>query len=160
MPSLSTERFGHVVGLGCWAFAVAALAAAGVIDLRTHRIPNTLLRAAIGCTLIGAALAGRSIVVAAALGGAAAAGPMIAVRLVRRIGAGDIKMAAALGVVGAWVHPLVGLAGVTVASIAAPATAVITGRRAMPLGLWLWLGAALITVLHLQARVLDRVGAR
>ncbi|MGA0894197.1 MAG: prepilin peptidase, partial [Ilumatobacteraceae bacterium] len=134
--------------------------AAAVVDVECRRVPNRLVlgvlvagvAASIGLSWVGSA---RSPAVdrvsghvgdvveglALAFAGCALAGlPMLIVRLIRRIGMGDVKLAGALGaslmVLGWWVP----LAAVAIAAAAAAAFGVLANRSAAPLAPFLAAG--------------------
>jgi prepilin peptidase CpaA len=83
--------------------AVVVSVAASLVDLRTRRIPNLLtLPAAIGGVLFHAASQGLTGAGFALLGWAVGLGLFLPIYLLRGMGAGDVKLLAALG---AWLGP-------------------------------------------------------
>lgn len=146
----ATQR-GRIAGIGPReAAAVVAVAvftgAAALVDLHEYRIPNRLLgwsAAAVTVALIGAD--GRSLLGAAA-GMLGAAVPMLAVRLQRGIGMGDVKLAAVLGAAGGLVHPSLGLALVFVAALGSGLYGTVRHRPKLALGPWLWTAWSAVTV--------------
>ena len=127
------------------AFAItgALLVAAALVDLHEHRLPNTLVAAAFATSVIGAAATLDLVSLAGSLGGTlVAGGAMLAVRLTRGVGMGDVKLAGAIGAsVGSLSFPAAPLA-IAVAAIVAATFGLATGRRRVPLGPALWLGWA------------------
>jgi len=88
------------------ATTVLVVAIAAVWDVRTRRIPNALTFPAMGAGILLSGLADGWIGLLAALAGAAAApAVLLALRLGKRLGMGDLKLAMA---VGALTGPLVG----------------------------------------------------
>ncbi len=128
--------------------------AAAMVDLHEHRIPNRLLgwsAVAVAVALIGADI-DTNLAVGAGLLGAAA--PMLAVRLHRGIGMGDVKLAAVLGAAGGLVHPSLGVALVFVAALGSGLYGVVRHRNRLALGPWLWTAWATVTAMTLFHRSL------
>jgi len=97
------------------ATTVVVVAVAGVWDVRTRRIPNALTFPAVGAgLLIGAATTGWWGLLSALVGTLAAPAVLMALRLGNRLGAGDIKLAAA---VGALTGPAVGAVAMLLATV-------------------------------------------
>lgn len=121
----------------------ALLIAAALVDVHEHRLPNALLVAAFATSVIGAAAALDLESLAGSLGGAlVAGGAMLAVRLTRGVGMGDVKLAGAIGAsAGSLSLPAAPLA-IAVAAVVAATFGLATGRRRVPLGPSLWLGWA------------------
>jgi len=90
---------------GAWVPAVLGVGwlavAAGVVDLRHHRLPDALTLPALPAALLLLAPVGPAAVARGTAGAAVAAGVHAAVHLVdrRAVGAGDVKLAAPLGAV-------------------------------------------------------------
>jgi len=124
-----------------WATGVL-LATAALVDVVEHRLPNRLLVGGAIAAAVAASATGR---LAAALSGAAIAGGlMLAVRLARGLGMGDVKMAA---VIGASVAPRVVVAApaaVAVAAFTAAVVGLVRGRTRLALGPSLWVGWAAV----------------
>ena len=118
------------------------LAAAAVVDVREHRLPNRLVGAAFVVALGGAATSGDAAVVAAAVGALLAGGLLLGVYLTRGVGMGDVKAAAAIGMAlgpaGWWASPAAIAVAATTASIYGSARRV----RRLPFGPSLVLGWA------------------
>ena len=123
--------------LGCGTIVVWATALT-LVDLRLRRLPNALTLTGAGVILAGAAAAGRG--TPALVGGLALGGLYLVVHLAdpSGMGAGDVKLALALGALtGAF-----GLAVWTLAALAAPMLTAILGviagvrrrRRLLPHG--------------------------
>jgi leader peptidase (prepilin peptidase)/N-methyltransferase len=134
----STRLAGAAVG--------ALLAAAAVVDVRDHRLPNRLVGAAFVAALGGAATSGDAAVAAAAVGALLAGGLLLGVYLSRGVGMGDVKAAAAIGMAlgqaGWWVAPSAVAVAATTASIYGWAR----GVRRLPFGPSLVLGWAALVV--------------
>ena len=120
--------------LGCGS-VIAWAAALTLVDVRVRRLPNALTLTGAVVILAGAAATGRG--TPALMGGLALAGLYLVVHLAdpSSMGAGDVKLALALGALtGAF-----GLAVWTLAALAAPMLTAILGvialvrRRRMPL---------------------------
>lgn len=108
--------------LGC-GIVVAWAAALTLVDVRVRRLPNALTLTGALVILVGAAAAGRGTL--ALLGGLALSGLYLVVHLAypSGMGAGDVKLALALGALtGAF-----GLAVWTLAALAAPMLTAILG---------------------------------
>lgn len=108
--------------LGC-GIVVAWAAALTLVDIRVRRLPNALTLTGALVILVGAAAAGRGTL--ALLGGLALSGLYLVVHLAypSGMGAGDVKLALALGALtGAF-----GLAVWTLAALAAPMLTAILG---------------------------------
>ena len=115
-------------------------AAAAVVDQHEHRLPNTLLGAAM-CTVLVAALAdGGWTLVDVVVSLTMAAFPLWAVRYGKGLALGDVKFAAVLGAAAGLVHPFAGLLVAWCATLAAGVFALSTQRRRLALGPWLWAG--------------------
>lgn len=114
--------------------------AAAVVDQHEHRLPNTLLGAAM-CTVLVAALAdGSWTLVDVVVSLTMAAFPLWAVRYGKGLALGDVKFAAVLGAAAGLVHPFAGLLVAWCATLAAGVFALGTQRRRLALGPWLWAG--------------------
>ncbi len=108
--------------LGC-GIVVAWAAALTLVDIRVRRLPNALTLTGALVILVGAAAAGRGTL--ALVGGLALSGLYLVVHLAypSGMGAGDVKLALALGALtGAF-----GLAVWTLAALAAPMLTAILG---------------------------------
>ena len=115
-------------------------AAAAVVDVHEHRLPNRLLQLA-AVPVVGAAVAqGTDTVVAVAVSMLMAALPLWLVRYGKGLGIGDIKFAAVLGGAAGLLHPFAGLVVVWCAAFASGVFAVRTRRARLALGPWLWAG--------------------
>lgn len=129
--------------------------AAALVDLHEQRLPNQLLGgalASVGCAALLAALAGRpgnlgNVTIGLVLGGL----PLLAVRIRRGLGMGDIKLGAVLGAAGGLVHPLVAVATTFVAALGAGVGGALLHRRRLALGPWWWAGWVIATVAALHA---------
>lgn len=123
----------------------ALLAAAAVVDVREHRLPNRLVGGAFVVALGGATTAGDAAVVAAAAGAMVAGGLLFVVHLSRGVGMGDVKAAAAIGMAlgpgGWWAAPAAIAAAAAVASV----YGAVRGVRRLPLGPSLVLGWAVVS---------------
>ncbi|MDO8362838.1 MAG: prepilin peptidase [Actinomycetota bacterium] len=132
-----------------WACAAtgALLAAAALVDMHERRLPNRLLAAALLVTLTGtaagAAATGSATALAGSLAGLALGGGcMLAVRLTRGVGMGDVKMAAVVGAsTGAFAVAAAPVA-IAVAAFSAGCYGLAAGRRRLALGPSLWFGWA------------------
>jgi hypothetical protein len=125
------------------AMAGVAIAAAALVDVVEHRLPNALVAAAAVSPFIGAvaALDGHS-AARSCLGAVIAGGAMLTVRLARGVGMGDVKMSAAVGAGAGALSPMLAAVAIAVTALAAAVWGVASGRRALPLGPALWLGWA------------------
>lgn len=121
-------------------------AAAAVIDVHEHRLPNALVALVALSSLLAATATGQAGTLGrAVLGAALAGGLMFTVHLSRGVGLGDVKLAAALG---CSVGPLALLAAPTAVGVAAAAAAAAGYSLRKPrlaLGPALWLGWAVAT---------------
>lgn len=138
-----------VVVAGTWAAlagALAAGAAAALVDLRTRRIPNPLVALAAFAATAGVIEATirseRAAIVAAILGVLGLAGPLLVVHLVApsAIGFGDVKLAGALGAAIGLLDPRLGLLALCVATGTTGVAGLVARRRTLPLGPGLVLG--------------------
>lgn len=141
------------------AFAVVAISAAahGVIDARTHRLPDAITFPAVAATTASLAVAavgtgdggrlGRALLAAVVLGGA-----YLVLHLVNRrgLGRGDVKLAVLLGLPAGWAGwDAVWWAGVLPFLLGGAAAVVLlvarraTLRSAIPLGPWMVLGTGI-----------------
>lgn len=128
--------------------AALVLLPAAWCDLRLHRIPNALsVGGAILALALHAALGGGAGLTAAALGLVLAFAIMVPFHAVGWLGAGDVKLIAAVGALaGSWRHSLITLAAIVITGLVM-ALAVIAWRRQLAsfggrlMGMWA-LGAA------------------
>lgn len=130
--------------------------AAALVDLHEQRLPNRLLAAAGTITgtaalfvAIGEGHLGPvgGVLVGLVVGGA----PLLAVRLHRGIGMGDVKFAAVLGAAGGLVSPWVAPFTVLVGALASGTAGALTGRHRLALGPWWWAAWVAVTVAALVA---------
>ena len=120
------------------------LGTAALVDVAEHRLPNQLLLGAAVTAILAAVIRGDA--APAVIGAVVAGGLLLAVRLVRGLGMGDVKMAA---VIGAAVAPRALVAApvaIAVAALAAGVTGLVSGRARRALGPALWLGWAVALV--------------
>jgi leader peptidase (prepilin peptidase) / N-methyltransferase len=124
---------------------------AATIDARTGRLPNRVvalvaLAAVVG--VVGAPTPGRA-ASAAVAGAALLAGPLFVAHVAApvAIGFGDVKLAAALGAAIGPLGPRRGLVALCIATGATAVAGLATGRRELPLGPGLVLGAAVAVAL-------------
>ncbi len=118
------------------------MAGAALVDVHELRIPNRLVGAALVTTWVGAGLVATDWLLRSIAGAVVAGLLMLAVRLQRGVGMGDVKLAAAVGAgAGAVAVPLAPLA-IAAAALVAGCFGIATGRRRLPLGPSLWLGWA------------------
>lgn len=118
------------------------LAAAALVDVHEHKLPNRLLGLAALATVIGAVIAGASSAIGSLLGLLAAGVPVLLVRLTRGIGMGDVKMAAVVGASAGAAGVAAAPVAVAVAALAGAAFGVVARRRRVEMGPALWLGWA------------------
>lgn len=137
----------------CLTITLATAVLAGVIDADTGRIPDRLILLAAAPVLFivvfDAAFGGRlDAASAAATGVCAFAGPLLVVHLASppAMGFGDVKLAAALGAALGLVDPIAALLALGLASAVTVTVAVIRGRKVVPFGPGLALGAVLALV--------------
>lgn len=126
-----------LVAAGCLA------AAAAVIDVYEHRLPNALTASIAAIALAGAAGAdgpGSRVLVGSLVGGALAGGAMLVVHLRRGVGLGDVKMAGALGLSAGSVAVVAAPVAIAVAALLAATAGVVMGRSRLALGPALWCG--------------------
>lgn len=131
------------------ALVVAAVAA--LVDARTGRLPNRLVVLVAGAGLlavVAAPLPGRGLLAASA-GAAGFAGPLLVTHLAvpRAIGFGDVKFAAALGLVIGLLDPRSGVIALCVATGVTAIAGLATRRDTVPLGPGLAFGAVVATLL-------------
>ena len=131
------------------ALAVAAVAA--VVDARTGRLPNRLVGLVAGAGLLAAIMAplpGPGLLAASA-GAAGFAGPLLLTHLAapRAIGFGDVKFAAALGLVIGRLDPRSGVFALCVATGVTAFVGLATRRDTVPLGPGLATGAVVTALL-------------
>lgn len=121
----------------------ALLAAAALVDVHEHKLPNRLLAAAFAAMAVGVTVAADPALLGRLVAGLLLAGGlMLLVRLTRGVGMGDVKMAA---VVGASTAPVVLIAApiaVAVAAATAAGYGLMARRRRLALGPALWFGWA------------------
>lgn len=139
-----------IVGHGAAATAALrlGLAACGVIfvlaalvDVATYRIPNALM--AMGLAAIGGgALIGLTMheMLGAVIGLLIAGGSMLAVRVGRGVGMGDVKMAAVVGAGTGAVAVIAAPMAIAIAAALAAGFGLFTGRQRLPLAPSLWAG--------------------
>jgi len=132
---LGNPRFGLVLV----ALALAPLVAAGLIDIRTRRLPNRLL--GLACLPAGAAavLASGSTSVAAVeslLGVALTAGPLLAVHLMNPsgMGFGDVKLGVVLGLLVSTADWRLGIAVLLIASLVSALWCVARSQQSIAFG--------------------------
>lgn len=129
--------------------------AAALVDLHECRLPNRLLGgalAAVAAAGLAAAVTGHpgrlgAVAAGVLLGGA----PLLAIRISRGLGLGDVKFAAVLGAAGGLVHPLVAVATTVVGALTSGAAGVLLHRRRLALGPWWWAAWVVATVAALGA---------
>lgn len=133
----------------------AALAGSGVVlvmaalvDVHERRLPNVLIGAALVLPMVGAAAVLDGGAVARAIVGAlVAGGAMLVVRLIRGVGMGDVKMAAAVGAGTGVLSPELAAVAIAVAALGAAAWGMARRRATLPLGPSLWFGWAVAVAL-------------
>ena len=129
------------------AVAGCLMAGAALVDVHELRLPNSMVAAAAAVSLTASAAAGWVWLLRSIAGMVVAGGLLLAVRLQRGVGMGDVKLAGVVGAgVGALELSLAPLA-VAVAALVAGCFGIATGRRRLPLGPSLWLGWAVALVL-------------
>jgi|GEM_PF-6982268 len=126
--------------------AGTALGAAALVDAAHERLPGPLLATATVVATCAAAAGGAGTAARLTAGALLGATPLLVVQLVRGLGAGDVKLGAALGAAGSPVHELAGLTAVGLASLTVSMWARATGRSRAPLGPWLWGSWVLVLV--------------
>ncbi|MDP3295073.1 MAG: A24 family peptidase [Nevskia sp.] len=139
---------------------LAALVAATIIDIRIRRIPNLLSLGAAALGLLLAASGYGSVTLAASLGGLALGlAALLPLYLIKAMGAGDVKLMAA---VGAFLGPSVTLAAVLCTFIAGALIAIIVliardGLRETAQRYWFGIKHLILSQTWLGARV-DKEG--
>lgn len=118
------------------------LALAALVDAHEHRLPNRLLALAAVASLAGAAGTGGDASRGWAVGGVVALAALVAVRLTRGIGMGDVKAGAVVGASTGAVALVAAPVAIAVAATAAAFVGISTGRRRLALGPSLWTGWA------------------
>jgi prepilin peptidase CpaA len=115
---------------GAWlATYLAMLAAACGFDLRSNRIPNAITFAGMATGLVLAALPGGIGLAAASAGLAVGGGAPFILYRVGALGAGDVKLMAAVGAFTGWPRILAVLLAIAIAGgVASIATALVAGR--------------------------------
>lgn len=130
---------------GAAAVVGVILAVAALVDCREQRLPNQLLGAASIVVVVGVVLARDVTLARYSLMGATSAGAlMLIVRLSRRVGMGDVKMAAVVGgSVGASTASLLGgPIAIALTAFSASSFGLIANCRRLALGPSLWFGWA------------------
>ncbi len=119
-----------VVGIAAGAAVLAWAVALSVVDLRERRLPNVLTLSGAAVITAGAAVAGRG--AAALLGGLALAALYLVVHLAAPagLGAGDVKLALALGAL----TGALGMGVWTLAALGAPLLTALAGVAAVARG--------------------------
>ena len=115
-----------------------ALACAALVDVHEQRLPNALVALAALATAWGAAATGS--LASAAVGAAIGGGLLLAVRLQRGLGMGDVKVGAVVGAVAGARAVVVAPVAIAVVAALASAWGLLTHRRQLPLGPALWVG--------------------
>lgn len=119
------------------------LAVAALVDLREHKLPNRLLAVACCAAVLGVLVSSQLATFESAVAGMVLAGGlMLAVRLTRGVGMGDVKMAAVVGASVGAVSVMAAPVAVAVAAFTAALYGVLARRQRLPLGPALWLGWA------------------
>lgn len=138
-----------LVGAGL-AVAGVALVAGALVDHVEQRIPNALVGIALAVAVAAPLLAVELTAVGTALvGGVVAASALLIVRLARGIGMGDVKMGAAVGASSGSLVLLAAPVAVALSSFSVAVFGLVSGRRRVALGPWLWLGwAAALGLVH------------
>ena len=124
------------------ASSLAVATVAAIVDVRTHRLPDTLVvAAALPVVAVGAASGALDDVL---LGAVVFAAPILAVHLVSPVvmGFGDVKFAAALGGATGLLDPLWALVALCVASGVTAIVGLFRRARSLPFGPGLVAGAA------------------
>jgi leader peptidase (prepilin peptidase)/N-methyltransferase len=134
-----------VVAVG---LALSLAASAAVVDLRTARIPDRLVvtsLAPVVAVLVFAAATGRagSAIAGVAVGMLLLAGPLVVIHLLApaAMGFGDVKLAASLGGVLGLIEPRAAVLALCVASGLTGVVGLVVGRRTLPFGPGLVVGA-------------------
>jgi leader peptidase (prepilin peptidase) / N-methyltransferase len=126
------------------ALALAAVgilaAAASIVDVAEHRLPNTLMALSMWAVLAAAVAGGLSTTGDVIVGLLIAALPLWIVRYGKGLALGDVKFAAVLGAAGGLIHPGVGLVAVWFAALASGIYGIVRNRSSVALGPWLWGG--------------------
>jgi leader peptidase (prepilin peptidase)/N-methyltransferase len=126
------------LGLAGLAFVVAA-----VVDVVEHRIPNVLVATAMVCTLVAAFVSVEPWALAVVVCGASmAGGALLVVRLGRGLGMGDVKMGAVVGASCASTTLVAAPLAIAATAFTAATFGLVTRRRRIALGPFLWLGWA------------------
>jgi len=138
----------RVAALAC---GLGLLALAAGVDAAEHRLPNGLVLAAavpvVIVVVVGAATR-QPATVAVLLGATLCGAPMLLAHLIAPagLGFGDVKAATALGGLLGLVSPVVAVGALLVALAASGVFGAATGRRAVPLGPGLVVGATVALV--------------
>jgi leader peptidase (prepilin peptidase) / N-methyltransferase len=125
------------LGLG---LAGCLIAAAALVDVHELRLPNPMVGGALVASLVSAALTSQAWLLRSLTGMLIAGGLMLAVRLHRGVGMGDVKLAAAVGAGTGSVAVTLAPLAIAIAALVAGCFGIATGRRRLPLGPALWLG--------------------
>lgn len=133
------------------AVSLVVLTAAALVDLAERRLPNTLvLAAAVPVAIVVAAPGAPGGDPTAALAGAAmCGGPLLATHLVAPagLGFGDVKAGAVVGGALGVISPVIAVTALLLALMATAVAGLTTGRRHLPFGPGLVIGATTALVL-------------
>jgi prepilin peptidase CpaA len=119
-----------------------SLVLAAFVDVYERRLPNRLLAAGAVALLAAAPFAGANGAVSMALGATLGGGLLLAVRLLRGIGMGDVKAGVLVGASVGVLSPAAAAFAIAVAAATAGAVGILARRHTLPLGPALWLGWA------------------
>lgn len=139
---LGLDAAHRLLGVGLL-LAGVALVAGALVDHVEQRIPNLVVAVALLAAMAAPVLAGHGrALVGAVVGGVVAGLALLVVRLARGLGMGDVKMGAAVGASSGSVVLLAAPVAVALSSFSVAVFGLVSGRRRVALGPWLWFGWA------------------
>lgn len=137
VAATSVVPTGSAIALGIVSVLAAA---AALVDLHEHRIPNRILLVSITLVAVAAVAGGAYTTGDVVIGLLIGALPLLVVRYGRGLAMGDVKFAGVLGAAGGLLHPFIGLAAVWFAALSSGLYGISRRRSRLAMGPWLWAG--------------------